>query len=119
HSLPVQRPPASTHSGHPSGPPVASAHLSKVCPIQSTNRSELPPQGPEVRPAVTALRDHHTAVEPWRTSMIARRFMTAVATLGLAGSAALVSAPSASAHGWDQSATGTRSLAAVLAKDGS
>ena len=51
--------------------------------------------------------------------MIARRFMTAVATLGLAGSAALVAAPSASAHGWDQSATGTRSLAAVLAKDGS
>ncbi|SDP21358.1 Uncaracterized surface protein containing fasciclin (FAS1) repeats [Pedococcus dokdonensis] len=51
--------------------------------------------------------------------MFARRIMTAAATLGLVGSAALVSAPSASAHGWDQSATGTRSLAAVLAKDGS
>ena len=51
--------------------------------------------------------------------MIARRLMTAVATLGLVGSAALVAAPSASAHGWQDSATGTRSLAAVLAKDGS
>lgn len=50
--------------------------------------------------------------------MFARRFMTVVAAFGLAGTAALVSAPSASAHGWDQSATGTRSLAAVLAKDG-
>ena len=52
--------------------------------------------------------------------MIARRLMTAVAALGLAGTAALVSAPSASAHGWRcHSSTGTRSLAAVLAKDGS
>jgi hypothetical protein len=51
--------------------------------------------------------------------MIARRFMTAVAALGLAGTAAFVSAPSASADGWDQSTTGTRSLAAVLARDGS
>jgi uncharacterized surface protein with fasciclin (FAS1) repeats len=51
--------------------------------------------------------------------MIARRITTALAALGLAGTAALVSAPSASAHGWDHSATGTRSLAAVLAKDGS
>lgn len=50
--------------------------------------------------------------------MFARRFMTAVTAFGLAGTAALVSAPSASAHGWDHSATGTRSLAAVLAKDG-
>jgi uncharacterized surface protein with fasciclin (FAS1) repeats len=51
--------------------------------------------------------------------MIARRLMTAVAAVGLAGSTALVIAPSASAHGWDHPATGTRSLAAVLAKDGS
>ena len=51
--------------------------------------------------------------------MIARRFMTAVASLGLVGTAALVGAPSASANGWADSATGTRSLAAVLAKDGS
>lgn len=50
--------------------------------------------------------------------MFARRFMTAVAALGLAGTAALAGAPSASAHGWVDSATGTRSLAAVLAKDG-
>ncbi len=50
--------------------------------------------------------------------MTARRFTTALATLGLAGTAALVSAPSASAHEWGHSATGTRSLAAVLAKDG-
>ena len=50
--------------------------------------------------------------------MFARRFMTAVAALGLAGTAALAGAPSASAHGWADSATGTRSLAAVLAKDG-
>jgi hypothetical protein len=51
--------------------------------------------------------------------MFARRFMTAVAAFGLVGTAALVGAPSASAHGWEDSATGTRSLAAVLAKDGS
>lgn len=55
--------------------------------------------------------------------MIARRLMTAVAALGLAGTAALAGAPTASAHGvghgTDQSATGTRSLAAVLAEDGS
>jgi uncharacterized surface protein with fasciclin (FAS1) repeats len=44
--------------------------------------------------------------------------MTAVTALGLAGAAVLVSAPSASAHGTDESSTGTRSLAAVLAKDG-
>ena len=50
--------------------------------------------------------------------MFARRFMTAVAVFGLAGTAALAGAPSASAHGWADSATGTRSLAAVLAKDG-
>ena len=49
--------------------------------------------------------------------MIARRLMTAVAALGLAGAAALVSAPSASAHG-GSAPSGTRSLAAVLAKDG-
>ena len=51
--------------------------------------------------------------------MIARRFTTALAVLGLAGTAALISAPSASAHGSHHSTTGTRSLAAVLAKDGS
>ena len=50
--------------------------------------------------------------------MFTRRIMTVVATLGLVGTAALVSAPSASAHG-SQPPTGTRSLAAVLAKDGS
>ena len=51
--------------------------------------------------------------------MFARRFMTTLAAVGLAGAAALGSAPSASAHGWADFATGTRSLAAVLAKDGS
>jgi hypothetical protein len=51
--------------------------------------------------------------------MITRRITTAVAILGLAGTAALVSAPAASAHGGSHSTTGTRSLAAVLAKDGS
>lgn len=55
--------------------------------------------------------------------MIARRLMTAVAAFGLAGAAALASAPTASAHGaghgTDPAPTGTRSLAAVLAQDGS
>ena len=51
--------------------------------------------------------------------MFARRFTTAMVTLGLAGTAALVSAPSATAHGWDHAATGTHSLAAALARDGS
>jgi hypothetical protein len=50
--------------------------------------------------------------------MITRRLTTAVAILGLAGTAALVSAPAASAHGGSHPTTGTRSLAAVLAKDG-
>jgi uncharacterized surface protein with fasciclin (FAS1) repeats len=45
--------------------------------------------------------------------------MTALTALGLAGAAVLVSAPSASAHDRGDSSTGTRSLAAVLAKDGS
>jgi uncharacterized surface protein with fasciclin (FAS1) repeats len=50
--------------------------------------------------------------------MMTRRLTTAVAVLGLAGAAALVSAPAASAHGASHSSTGTRSLATVLAKDG-
>ena len=55
--------------------------------------------------------------------MIARRLMTAMAAFGLAGAAALASAPTASAHGaghgTNPAPTGTRSLAAVLAQDGS
>jgi uncharacterized surface protein with fasciclin (FAS1) repeats len=50
--------------------------------------------------------------------MMTRRLTTAVAVLGLAGAAALVSAPAAAAHGASHSSTGTRSLATVLAKDG-
>ena len=49
--------------------------------------------------------------------MIARRLMTAMAAFGLAGAAALASAPTASAHGaghgTNPAPTGTRSLAAV------
>ena len=50
--------------------------------------------------------------------MISRRLTTAIAIFGLAGAAALVGAPAASAHGDSHTTTGTRSLAAVLAKDG-
>ena len=50
--------------------------------------------------------------------MSVRRLMTAVTALGLTCAAVLVSAPSASAHDWAGSSSGTRSLAAVLARDG-
>ncbi|MEO6411523.1 MAG: fasciclin domain-containing protein [Pedococcus sp.] len=50
--------------------------------------------------------------------MTTRRLTTAVAILGLAGTAALASAPAASAHSGSHSSTGTRSLATVLAQDG-
>ena len=51
--------------------------------------------------------------------MSVRRITTSVAALGLAVASALAVAPSASAHDADHGPSGTRSLAAVLAKDGS